>query len=164
MNLKILNEFLPEELSKYCLEFTGITYKIEKENVLDELHQYYESKTYEHWNSFITQRTIWVHQPYGVWPIEQIIGDYNDTHVLLTSEILSRCATLIGWARAEAIMLNCTWAGLSIYEATELVDYWVLNEPVRYPELVEMYYEITGDRVGSIPLEFAFNMNTYYDQ
>ena len=163
MNLKILNQFLPEDLSRHCLEFMGRTYEIEKENVLDELHQYHESKIYEHWNSFIEQCTIWVRQPYGVWPIEQIIGEYNDTHVLLTSEILSRCATSIGWARAEAIMINCSCSGLSIYEATELVDYWVLNETVRYPELVEMYHEITGDRFGAVPLEFAFNMNTYYD-
>ena len=159
MNLATLNQYLPNDLSRLCLEYTGGTYREEKLEVLAELQEYFIMKLYQPWDNLIENFTIWVDQPLGVWPIDEIIGNYSESHVHLTSEILCMHATDIGWARTAIILINCSMAGMSIYEACELIDYFVLNEDVRFPNLIEMYEEVTSDRVGLIPLELTLDFD-----
>ena len=159
MNLATLNQFLPNDLSRYILEFTGRTYRVEKLDVLGELQEYFIMKLYKPWDDIIEKFTIWATQPMGVWPIDEIIGNYTESHVHLTSEILCMYATDVGWTRSAIILINCSMAGMSIYEGCELVDYFVLNEGVRFPELIDMYQEITDDRLGAIPLELTLDFD-----
>ena len=157
MNLAALNEYLPNDLSRLCLEYTGRTYRVEKLDVLAELEEFFIMRLYKPWDDIIEKLTIWTERPMGVWPLDQIIGNYTESHVHLTSEILCLHATEIGWARATIVLINCSMAGMSIYEACELVDYFVLNEEIRFPELVEMYEEVTSDTAGVIPLELTLD-------
>ncbi len=157
MNLATLNQFLPNDLSRICLEYTGRTYRLEKLEVLADLQDYFIMKLYEPWDNIIENLTIWTTEPLGIWPVDEIIGNYTESHVHLTSEILCLHGTNIGWARATTILINCSMAGMSIYEACELVDYFVLNENVRFPALVEMYEIVTGDTVGLIPLDLTLD-------
>ena len=159
MNLATLNQFLPNDLSRMCLEYTGRTYREEKLEVLAELEEFFIMRLYKPWDDIIEKLTIWTERPMGVWPLDQIIGNYTESHVHLTSEILCMHATDIGWARATIILINCSMAGMSIYEACELVDYFVLNEEIRFPELVEMYETVTDDRAGVIPLELTLDFD-----
>ena len=47
MNLATLNQFLPNDLSRLCLEYTGRTYRVEKLDVLGELQDYFIMKLYK---------------------------------------------------------------------------------------------------------------------
>ncbi len=49
MNLAALNEYLPNDLSRLCLEYTGRTYRVEKLDVLAELEEFFIMQLYQPW-------------------------------------------------------------------------------------------------------------------
>ena len=59
MNLAALNEYLPNDLSRLCLEYTGRTYRVEKLDVLAELEEFFIMKLYQPWDRIIEDLTIW---------------------------------------------------------------------------------------------------------
>jgi hypothetical protein len=141
-----LNKFLPKELTRLALEWTGGIFKNQMREVIEEISVYNYAKASDRFWGYVAENSIWDNG--------NILGDldYIDSNVLYTDstlmgiieEIVECEITETQWDDIKTILNDVANLGWSVFEACTIISCFVLDAPASDEE-TELIGEFVHD-------------------
>lgn len=146
MAFKILNNYLPDEITLLALGYTGKeSYENEKNAVIEELLMNEAERFSKRYDDFMKTTEFYNRELVdGIFYWPDLYHWTRESSELNSMEgLMDEDTTEEQWELAKNMMSYCDFIGMSLHEALVLVHIYVFNEPpTPYTHLVEFYERV----------------------